>query len=114
MRLALGGLHAAQVDQRDGQLHVLAQDLLGHAVGVGPEHGAQSLVARNQRLEAAAQGRFVQRSFEPQGPCDMVRRALLIELPEEPLAQLRVRGRQREQPLRCTQQRDGGFRRRFG
>ncbi|CRM44780.1 hypothetical protein [Pseudomonas sp. 24 E 1] len=57
--------------------------------------GAQAFVTGHQGVETALQGRDIQRTFEAQGAGDMVRRAVRVQLPEEPLAFLGVRQRQR-------------------
>ncbi|MNX63734.1 hypothetical protein D3C86_947430 [compost metagenome] len=86
----------AQVDvgerQRRRRQHLLAD----RAVGRGAEHGAQAFVAREQAFERRLHCVGIQHARQAQRHAHVVGAVLRIELPEEPLARLRMR--QREQP----------------
>ncbi len=70
-------------------------DLRRLAVGLGAKHRAQRLVPRHQRRKARAQGRLVQLTPQPKRASDVIRAALGLQLPQEPLAALGIRQRQR-------------------
>lgn len=88
-------LGAAQVDQRQRHGAARPDPLLHAAIGAGAEDRAQRFVARHQIVERCLQGIDPQRAGQAQRAAHVVGRALGIDLPEEPLALLRVRERQR-------------------
>ncbi len=72
-----------QVHGRERHRELRGNDLDG-ARGLGVEGGAQGLVALDERVEAALQGRDVQLALHPDHGRDVVRRASRLELVEEP------------------------------
>src|SRR5439155_16925931 len=81
--LALVVGEVAEVLDGQGQFEVLGDDLAGDA-GVGDEGGAEGLVAADDLVEGAVEGRAVERAFEPDGGGDVVAGAAGIDLVEEP------------------------------
>ena len=65
--------------------------LLTHLPVVFGKASAQAVMALQQRVKTLLQGRHVQRAAQPQGGRNMVGRALGIQLPQKPLALLRIR-----------------------
>ncbi|MNL07617.1 hypothetical protein D3C87_1283020 [compost metagenome] len=61
-----------------------------HLAVILDETAAQALVPLQQHIETLLQRRDIQRSTQTQGGRNVVRRTLWIELPEEPLALLRI------------------------
>ena len=80
---------AAQVDLLDRQRSEFGQRLQ-HLAVVFDETAAQALMPLQQHVEALLQCRDIQRPVQAQGGWNVVRRTLRIELPEEPLALLRI------------------------
>ena len=80
----------AQVDLFDRQRGEPGQ-CLHHLTVVLDETAAQALMPLQQHVETLLQRRDIQRPVQTQGGRNVVRRALRIKLPEEPLALLRVR-----------------------
>ncbi|MND94752.1 hypothetical protein D3C80_869830 [compost metagenome] len=81
----------------------LGQDQLVGMALILDEQGAQAFVPGNQGVEAALQRHGVETAAKAQGTGEMVRRALRLQLPKEPLAFLRIRQRQRYIPARGEQ-----------
>ena len=79
-----------QVDQRQLQGQLRHDALPRQAVGAFLKHRAQSAVALQQHAERLPQGRQIQLAMHPRGLGDVVGRALRVQLPQEPLAQLRM------------------------
>ncbi|MNV26056.1 hypothetical protein D3C71_1171700 [compost metagenome] len=79
----------AQIVLFDGQRSERRQRLQ-HLAVVLDEAAAQALVPLQQHIKTLLQGRDIQRSMQTQGGRNVVCRTLWIELPEEPLALLRV------------------------
>lgn len=92
------GRHVAQVDRFQRQRACGLDPLHAHAIGAGAKHGAQRFMAHHEVVQRRAQRVGVQRARQAQCTAHVVRRALRIELPQEPLALLRVGQRQRLLP----------------
>ncbi|KAF1052602.1 MAG: hypothetical protein GAK34_01218 [Delftia tsuruhatensis] len=74
----------------------LCGDHLHHLpVPAHAEHRAQRLVARHQRVEALLQRQHIERAQQTQRAADVIGRTGRLQLPQEPLAQLRKGQRQR-------------------
>ncbi|AOE67495.1 hypothetical protein A7317_10945 [Pseudomonas fluorescens] len=74
--------------------HGMGQHFLGTLFIAQVQTGAQAFMPRHQGIEAALQGSLVQPPAQAQGSGDVIRGAVRVELPEEPLALLGVGQRQ--------------------